>query len=89
MLSVGNLKKRVMREKEVMITKSKGGGRVKVVLPEKGGKTPLMLLLEHRYGKDIRELIGLDKSQREIGRLLHINNTTVHYWRKKLGMDGA
>ena len=50
-------------------------------------KTSLMQLLEIKYGKDIRELVG-DKSMslREVAEWLGVDPTTVMSWRTRLGI---
>ena len=50
-------------------------------------KTSLMQLLEIKYGKDIKELVG-DRSMslREVAEWLGVDPTTVMSWRTRLGI---
>ena len=56
-------------------------------LVKRDGKTPLMLLVEERFGKPVEELIAGPTPIKEVAARLGIDLTTVCKWRQKLHLN--
>ncbi len=75
-----------------VIVRQGGGLKPRKLSDHRKGLTTVMRLLESRYGKDIEDLISLDRgSIYDVATYLDnaVSPTTITRWRHKLGIDNA
>ena len=80
------LTEQILRERGIRLAKTQQGLRI-VSEAEDGLKTDKMRLLEIKHQQPIGKLIT-GASLRAIGKRLGLNASTIHYWRRRLGLDG-